>query len=80
MQSPAAVVIYVPDRPPIDKCPEKVIIEGDIVGSTIVLKLADAEKLRSWINNYMACSEKARVVLNGHIEKLENRLRAIGGK
>jgi len=69
-----------PERPAIEVCPTKVIVEGKIVDETIVLALSDAQRLRDWINAYIVCSESNQAKYNGHIEKLENRLKAVGGK
>lgn len=75
-----SVVIYLPEQPILKECPTLVVVEGDVVQDTIILTLDNAQKLRTWIHSYMACVESNRVILNGHIEKLENRLKAIGGR
>jgi hypothetical protein len=69
-----------PEKPAIETCPPKVVVEGHIVGDTITLSLADAQRLRDWINTYIVCSESNQAKYKGHIEKLENRLKAVGGK
>jgi len=57
-----------------------VVVEGDVIGDRISLSLIDAQKLRDWIHAYLTCAETNQIALKGHIEKLENRLKAIGGK
>jgi hypothetical protein len=74
------VVIYLPEAPALEVCPQKVIVEGDVAGDRISLSLTDAQKLRDWINKYIVCSESNQVKLKGYAEKLENRLKAVGGR
>lgn len=80
LQPPMMVVLVIPDRPILHVCPEFVVVEGDIVGDRISLTLVDAQKLRTWIHSYLACAKTNTVILDGHIEKLENRLKAFGGR
>jgi hypothetical protein len=69
-----------PEAPTVESCPPKVVVEGDVVGDKISLSLTDAQKLRDWINKYIICSESNQVKLKGYAEKLENRLKAVGGR
>jgi len=62
------------------ECPPKVVVEGDVDGENITLSLIDAQRLRDWINKYIVCSESNQVKLKGYSEKLENRLKAVGGR
>lgn len=69
------VVFEIPSRPVACdlKGPE---IQGKIQGDTVVLPRASAEALREYIFDLKECV----IIRDGHIEKLENRLRALGGK
>lgn len=68
-----------PSRPDYEQCPEKPDVQGKINGSTVLMALPDAVRLRDWIAAYQVCAESNRARADGHIEKLENRLKAIGG-
>lgn len=71
------VKVDVPSRPAYAECPAKPDIRGKIDAGTVVMQLEDAVKLRDWIAAYQICAESNRVIADGHIEKLENRLKAI---
>lgn len=79
-QPPATVVVYLPEPPKVTDCPPKVIVEGHVTGDTLTLSLSDAQRLRDWINAYIICAESNQVILRGYAEKLENRLKVVGGR
>lgn len=70
----------IPQRPQLTACPEEPLIEGDVFGEKVTLSLKDAIKLKDWIATMRKCTAEHEVVLKGHLEKLENRLRALGAK
>ena len=76
------IPIEIPARPTLQVCPELPDIKGRIVDledtKTLLLTLEDAFRLRDFIHTYMTCAESNEVELLGHIEKLENRLKAYG--
>src|SRR3990167_600997 len=80
---PLAAPIDIPARPVLAVCPELPVIEGILIeqgGETaILLPLVEAEKLRTFIHTFIECSVINQIELLGHIEKLENRLKALGG-
>ena len=71
--------IEIPARPAYEQCPTKPDVSGVVKEGNIVLAIPDAVALRDWISAYQVCSESNRVRADGHIEKLENRLKAVGG-
>ena|SRR3990167_738322 len=81
---PVSVPIDVPVRPVLAVCPSLPVIEGILIEqngeSVILLPLAEAEKLRTFVHSYMECSEINQVELEGYIEKLLNRLNAAKGE
>ena len=48
--------------------------------NTVEIPLDMAAALREYILGLEECVEETRIVLEGHIEKLENRLKALGAK
>jgi hypothetical protein len=73
-----AVRIPFPARPILAECPQKPIIEGHLIGNGVVLTLEQALELRNWIVATLICYETNQVLLEGYIEKIENRLKALG--
>lgn len=69
----------IPPTPQVLACPEEPVVEGDLRGDEVVLKLTDAQKLRDWIDKYKVCMGTNVAMLSGHIEKLVNRLNALKG-
>src|SRR3990167_2980545 len=74
---PVSVLIDIPVRPVLAVCPKRPaiaasIIEIEGIGPAVVLTLEDAVRLRTFIHQYMECSEINRVELEGYIEKLVN--------
>lgn len=77
---PAKVAIDIPPRPMLEACPPKPAVQGIFKDGSVVIPLADAKRLRDWISAYTVCAESNEARALGHIEKLENRLKAVGGK
>ena len=67
----------IPARPVLQVCPEVPTIEGTVTGNVLTLTLPDAERLRDYIHSYRLCSETNSVLLKAHLDKLENRLKAL---
>ena len=81
--APPKVPIDIPPRPELVVCPERPQLQGRIIeledGSWGVLLTPEtAMALRVYLNGYRLCAETNTVMLEGHIEKLENRLEAVG--
>lgn len=80
----ARVPVPLPARPVLAECPQKPTIDAKIVdvegkGKYAMMTLADALALRDYIYGTLACDASNMIELMGHIEKLENRLKALGG-
>jgi len=78
----ARVPVPLPPRPDLAECPRVPKIQGHVVdvegkGNHLMMSLADAIALRDWIYEALACDASNMVELMGHIEKLENRIKAI---
>ena len=76
--------VPLPSRPALSECPQKPAIDAKVVdvegkGKYVMLSMADALKLRDYIYEFLVCAASNMVELMGHIEKLENRLKALGG-
>src|SRR2546427_5253831 len=69
-------VVDIPPRPELLVCEEMPATGATVQGDTVVMPLEDAIKLRDAIGALKACGEENVFILNGHIEKLENRLKA----
>lgn len=76
---PVQVKMEIPPRPALAVCSENPHVEGKVADGTVVLSIEDAVKLRDWAQAYEICMKANAAILGGHIEKLENRLKAIGG-
>jgi len=74
------VPLEIPARPAVEVCAPKPLMEADLVEGKVVLSLEVATRLRDWIEAYQICTKSNEAKLSGHIEKLENRLKAVGGK
>jgi len=75
---PAKVPVSIPPAPQVLACPEEPVIEGDLRGDEVVLKLTDAQALRTWIDKFKVCTGTNQAILQGYVEKLVNRLKAVG--
>ena len=76
MQVPVAVEI--PARPALEACPEKPDLTGKVTDhNTVEVTFDTALRIREYISALQACQRANEVKLSGHIEKLENRLRAL---
>jgi len=78
------VRIDVPARPVLPACPEPPRPAGTITrsesgGLGVLLTIGDADSLRTFLREAPACWTIRELLLDGHITKLENRLRAVGG-
>jgi len=74
------VAVDIPPRPVLAVCPPKPVVKGSIKNGEVVLPMESAIKLRDWIVAYTVCAESNQARALGHIEKLENRLKAVGDK
>ena len=73
--------IVLPSRPVVVDCPDLPDVRGVVTDhQTVEIPLPAANTLREYIHALLACSQETRVILSGHIEKLENRLKALGAK
>jgi hypothetical protein len=59
------------------QCEPKPFIEGEVVDDKVILSYESADNLRKWIEGMLICKDSNIVILEGYIEKLENRLKAI---
>ncbi len=75
----ATGTVDIPARPILMECPTKTQLSGVIGpnGDTVVFDLTEANAFREWINAFIPCLEANIARLDGHIEKLENRLKAM---
>jgi hypothetical protein len=80
LNAPPQVVISIPQRPVLGDCPAKPVIEGNIINGKVVLEMTDAQQLSDWTRQIVKCQRDHEIILNGHIDKLENRLKALGAK
>lgn len=73
--------IDIPAKPVLAVCPAKPDITGKVSndGKSVVISLPDAISLRNWMRDYPVCAEKNTIDQQGYIEKLINRLKAVGG-
>jgi hypothetical protein len=78
--APLLLDIRLPERPALQTCISEAGVEGRIVNNEVVLSLDDARRLKDHISALAACGAINAILLEGHIEKLENRLRALGAK
>jgi len=72
----------IPPRPALAQCPAYPDVRGKVVdvegvGKHVMLTLEDAKRLSAWIHAYLVCSQENQAELLGHLEKLENRIRAL---
>src|SRR3990167_6728972 len=78
-----SVPVDIPDRPKLAQCPAKPETEGVIEkvngNLMVVMPLEAAKKLQTWTRLYPICAATNLIILEGHIEKLENRLKALRG-
>lgn len=73
-----AVPVPLPARPVLQACPEDPGVQGTVTNrGTVEVKVDDAIRLKRYISELEFCNKANVIILNGHIEKLENRLRAI---
>lgn len=76
---PAKVAVFIPMRPELEQCMEKPEVSGTMVNGKVQITVDDAVSLRLYMHEYARCQEENIAALNGHIEKLENRLKAVNG-
>jgi hypothetical protein len=75
------VEFSLPERPALESCPEDPGVQGVVTEKrTIEMPVQDAIRLKQYINGLLVCEKVNRIILQGHIEKLENRLRIFGGR
>ena len=74
---PQKPVLVLPEPPVLSVCPTLPSVEGVVTGGELKMSLTDAERLRKWIHDYITCQESNRVLLQGYVEKLVNRLKAV---
>lgn len=78
------VAVDIPLRPQLPECQTKAEVQGTVVqgegGLMVAIPLDQAKALSAWVAAFAACSAVRETVLTGHIEKLENRLKALGGR
>lgn len=73
--------IDIPKAPTLASCPAQPDVRGVVApdGQSIILPVKDALALRDWIRAYKICAEKNAIDQAAYIEKLINRLKALGG-
>ena len=73
------VVVEIPARPELADCPVKPPLVGQVSpdGKYVALDIQTALALKKYMAELETCSSSNVVILNGHIEKLENRLKAL---
>ena len=78
-----SIPVDIPDRPKLAQCPVKPEIEGTVErvngNLVVVMPLESAKTLQAWTRIYPVCMTTNVVILDGHVEKLENRLKALRG-
>ena len=74
---PAKIPVDIPARPQLAACPRKPDIEANVVNGQVVLSLEQAQAMSAWARDYQVCAESNQAVLEGHVSKLENRLKAL---
>lgn len=78
---PAHVALPSLPRPQLEKCPEDPNVQGVVTEKrTLEIPVSDAMKLKAYIAGLVFCEKANVLILNGHIEKLENRLKAVGAQ
>lgn len=81
LKQPALVL---PARPTLVECPKSSGVEGTVRRSPgglteVVLTIEEAKRLREFLTSLQSCGATNEILLRGHIEKLENRLKALSG-
>ena len=76
--------IDIPPAPTLQVCPERPELQGKIVeledGSQgVLLTMETARALSAYLSLYRFCAETNVLELEGYIEKLVNRLKAVSG-
>jgi hypothetical protein len=78
-----AVTIALPPEPQIVECPAPPNVEAHIVESngvkSVIMPYTKAEEIRNWMHDYPKCMQSNEVLLKAHIQKLENRIKAVNG-
>ena len=80
LRTPIHVESPFPQRPVVRVCETEPKVEGVKDGDKVILPLADAIRLRDWIDELQICHETNELLLQAHIEKLENRLKIFIGE
>lgn len=78
--APVQVPVPLPARPELRVCPENPHVEGEVRDGKVILTFEDAVRQRRYTEDLEHCMLINKTILEGHIEKLENRLRAVGGE
>jgi len=75
------VAVQIPVAPATADCSKRPAVSGTvrtIDGKRYVLvPIEDADVLRKWITDEIVCAKSNEILLRAHIEKLENRLKAV---
>lgn len=78
----AKVRVEIPARPELPACPEVPHPVGRVVqtdaGMGVLLPLNNAQAIAAYLRDAPACQQIRELELLGHVEKLENRLKAVG--
>jgi len=76
------VPVDIPPAPSYAVCPDKPDVVGIVSqdGQSVILPATDAQKLAIWIHDYIICTKSNDIDRDAYIQKLINRLKAIGGK
>lgn len=75
------VEFTIPSRPVLETCPADPGVQGVVTEKrTVEMSVQDAIKLKLYIQGLLVCEKVNRILTDGHIDKLENRLRVFGGK
>lgn len=82
--APPPVAIDIPARPILPSCapaphPTGTIIQTE-AGLAVALSMPDAQAVSGYLREAPGCFERREILLDGHAQKLENRLRAVGGR
>lgn len=88
---PVVPMVDLPSRPLLAACPEPPAPSGVIVkfsdvpgdGLAVILPMKDAEAIRVYLTEAPRCWAEREILLDAHLQKLENRLKAvieIGGR
>ena len=81
---PPPVAIDIPARPILPSCPPAPHPTGSIIqteaGLAVALSMPDAQAVAGYLREAPGCFERREILLDAALQKLENRLRAVGGR